>query len=285
MASASSFEIQGHRGARGLLPENTLPSFQRALELGVATLEMDVVISGDGEVIVSHEPWFHAAICSLPSGAPVPRSTQRSYRIYEMTVEEIQAFDCGMRGNPAFPDQKPMRVYKPTLREVISLAESFQGGANHTPIRYSIEVKSKRRWEGRYQPDPATFVRLIGDVLQECHVGDRTALLSFDRRILQEAKKADVGWDIALLIPYFPRKRLQRHLSMLGFIPDIFSPDHRLVSPQMITGAHEAGMRIIPWTVNDAQRMALLRSHGVDGLITDYPDRALGVLRSGDVDG
>lgn len=272
-------EIHGHRGARGLRPENTLSAFMMALSLGVTALEMDVVIAGDGEVIVSHEPWFHAATCSFPDGEPIPRWQQRRYRIFEMTTAEVQCFDCGARPHPQFPEQVSVPSYKPRLLEVVQQAEAFAASNGRPAPGYSIEVKSRPRWEGRYHPVPAVFVKAIYQVLQMAGVVEQSSILSFDYRVLQAARTQSSAWALNMLAGRFPRRRLERRLAKLGFTPDILGPDHRLVTPEVVQRAHKEGMRVVPWTVNAPERMQALVAIGVDGITTDYPDRAVALFR------
>lgn len=249
-----------------------------ALALGVTALEMDVVIAGDGAVIVSHEPWFHAATCVFPDGRPIPRWLQRRYRIFEMTTAEVQRFDCGARAHPNFPEQVPCPSYKPRLREVVRQAEAFAAYRNRPAPRYSIEVKSRPQWEGRYHPEPAVFVAAVLRVLQAEGVLERSSILSFDYRILQAARAQRAAWALTLLVGRFPRRGLERRLAALGFTPDILGPDHRLVTPSVVQRAHAVGMRVVPWTVNRPEQMQALVAMGVDGLTTDYPDRAVALF-------
>src|SRR5688572_19393487 len=104
--SQSAFDIQGHRGSRGLMPENTIPAFLKAVELGVSTIEMDVVVSMDGQIVVSHEPWMSDVICTRPDGQPVSKKEAKSFNFYQMKYAQIQSFDCGMRLDPEFPNQQ-----------------------------------------------------------------------------------------------------------------------------------------------------------------------------------
>ncbi|MDZ7755284.1 glycerophosphodiester phosphodiesterase family protein [Rhodohalobacter sp.] len=113
MEKSDTFDLQGHRGARGLMPENTIPAFLKAVELGVDTVEFDVVVTADGKILVSHEPWFNHLFSTKADGSPVTEEEERSFNIFEMTYEETQQFDVGKRGNPNFPNQEPMEVTKP----------------------------------------------------------------------------------------------------------------------------------------------------------------------------
>lgn len=273
-----AFDLQGHRGARGLLPENTLPAMQRALELGVTTLEMDVVITKDGHVVLSHEPWFSAEICSLPSGEPVPPEAERSYRLYEMTYAEVTRFDCGRRGHPRFPRQEKRPAVKPLLRDVIEAAEAYTDAHGLPPVWYNIETKSTPAGDGVYHPDPETFTRLLSDVVAAAGVKARAVLQSFDVRTLRAARRLDPAWALALLVAADGGPGLAERLDDLGFTPALYSPDHRLVDAALVAEAHRRGMRVVPWTVNTVEEMARLRDLGVDGLITDYPDLGVQLL-------
>ena len=111
-------DIQGHRGARGLLPENTIPAFLKALEYNVTTLELDLAVTADGQLIVSHEPWMNHSICTDSVGGTIDEEAERSFNIYQMAYKEVKRFDCGSMANPLFPDQRPLNVSKPLLTDV-----------------------------------------------------------------------------------------------------------------------------------------------------------------------
>ena len=193
------FDLQGHRGARGLLPENTIPAFEKALELGVTTLEMDVVISKDNQVVVSHEPWFSGHICSLPSGDPVPMEQEKDFKMYELTYEEIRQFDCGLRGNERFPQQQKMAVHKPLLKDVIRFAENFDRG-ELGPILYNIETKSTEAGDDLFHPGPEKFAKLLIAVLEEENILDRATIQSFDPRTLRVAREVNPQISLAYLV-------------------------------------------------------------------------------------
>ncbi len=268
-----SFDLQGHRGARGLVPENTLPAFRRALELGVTTLEMDVVISADAQVVVSHEPWMAAAICSLPSGAPVPEGEERQHNLYRMSYAEIARYDCGRRGHPRFPEQQPTPARKPLLSEVIAEAEAYARELGRPPVFYNIETKSTPGGDGVWHPEPQVFARLLYDVLEEGGVTARAVVQSFDPRTLRAMREIDPSVALALLVTKERAPAVAENVAALGFVPAIYSPNHEAVDAAMVEAVHARGMRLVPWTVNAPKDMRRLRALGVDGLITDYPDR------------
>jgi glycerophosphoryl diester phosphodiesterase len=263
--------IHGHRGFRGLYPENTVTAFIEAAKLGVDALEMDVVISKDGEVVVSHEAWMNHLFCTRPDGTPVENDPGK-YNFYQMTYREIRQYDCGKRGHPDFPLQKKMAERKPLLSEVIASVESFIKEHRRPPMKYNIEIKTEGPDE-LFNPTPSRFVKQVYEVVKKEGVVQQVHLQSFDVRILQEIKKEKLPCTIGLLVE--TNEDLETHLDRLGFLPHIFSPEYNLLSGEVITHAQEAGMLCIPWTVNDTNDMQMLMLMGVDGLITDYPDRAL----------
>ncbi len=275
---APPFDLQGHRGARGLRPENTLPAFWHALELGVTTLEMDVVVSADGHVVVSHEPWFSACICTTPEGQPVPRRAEKRHNLYRLTYAEIARYDCGLRGHPHFPAQQRVAAPKPLLDHVIEMAEAFPrapGGA----VRYNVEVKSRPDHDGVFTPPPADYARALYLVLARQGVLARTTVQSFDPRALEAMRALDPGVALALLVAN--RDGLAANLARLSFTPALYGPAYRLLDGATVEAAHARGMRVVPWTVNAPGAMRALRAMGVDGLITDYPDRARAALGLG----
>ncbi len=272
------FDIQGHRGARGLLPENTIPAFRLALELGVNTLEMDVVVSQDRKIVVSHDPYFHPAISTWPDGRAVTERESKELLLYRMTYEEISSFDCGLRSHPRFPHQRSMPAIKPLLSDVISMAESEAARLGRAPVMYNIETKSRKSGDNIMHPPPVEFTRLLYDVLTDTQVVDRSIIQSFDHRTLRAARQLDPDCRTSLLAQRPTGRFMLSKMRKLGFKPEIYSPHHAVVGSRMIRKAHRRGVRVIPWTVNDPGSMVRLAEMGVDGLITDYPDVALHAL-------
>ncbi|MEM1127252.1 MAG: glycerophosphodiester phosphodiesterase family protein [Bacteroidota bacterium] len=279
-ATTYVFDLQGHRGARGLVPENTVPSFRRALELGVTTLEMDAAVSSDGVVVVSHEPWMNPAICTQPDGSDIPEGEGRAHNLYQMTYEEIAAYDCGSKGNPRFPEQTPMAVSKPRLVDVIEMAEAYVAEHGLAPIEYNIETKSTPDGDGLFHPGPADFAQALYDVLAETGIRERAIIQSFDPRTLREARVIDPSVRLALLIAESLDQGVAQNLEQLGFTPAIYSPQYTLIDEALVEAVHTADMRLIPWTINDAETMRRLLELGVDGIITDYPNIGAALLRS-----
>jgi glycerophosphoryl diester phosphodiesterase len=276
----AGFDLQGHRGARGLVPENTIPSFRRALELGVTTLELDVVLAGDGTVVVSHEPWMMREKCLAPDDRHIPESESRLHNLYEMDYDRIAQYDCG-RPLADFPEQEAVSAPKPRLRDVVEMAEAFVAAHDRGPVFYNVEIKSRPEWEGTFHPAPGPYARRVLAAVSEAGVAARTTIQSFDPRILNAVHRQTDGVRLALLVGERGDEGLEANLSALSFVPDVYSPNVRLVDEALVAAVHARGLWLVPWTVNDPAAMRRIIRLGVDGLITDYPDRAQAVLQEG----
>ena len=274
MLNAQIPDIQGHRGCRGLMPENTLPAFLKAVDLGVNTLELDVVISLDGQVVVSHEPWLNENICLGPDGLPLKEG--KKYNLYKMSYAEIEKCDCGSLGNKKFPNQQKVRVPKPLLSAVIDSVEALVKEKGIGPVAYNIEVKSYAPHDNLYHPTPEIFARAVAEVVKKHGVADRTFIQAFDPRPLIALKDET---EIRLILLIANARTMEENLEELGFNPYGYSPNYRFATRKMIQKAHSKGIKVIPWTVNNPKAMEKLFRHGVDGIITDYPDQAIQLLR------
>ncbi|WP_425390148.1 glycerophosphodiester phosphodiesterase family protein [Ekhidna sp.] len=271
-----SIDIQGHRGARGLAPENSIPAFILATELGVTTLEMDVVISKDDRVVVSHEPYFSPIFCLDSEGNKLPEDSV--INLYKLNYSEIRAFDCGSSGNEKYPEQKKIAVYKPLLKNVIDTVESFTQTNQLNPIQYNIELKSKRKTEGEFHPYPENFSDLVYGLLKEQDILNRVTIQSFDFRILQYFNQKYPDIKLVLLIEN--ELDWAVNVDSLGFNPEVYSPYYPLLSRAVVKEIQDAGMKVVPWTVNEPTKVEQLIAWGVDGIITDYPDRALRITNN-----
>jgi glycerophosphoryl diester phosphodiesterase len=269
-------EIHGHRGCRGLRPENTLAGFLYALELGVDALELDVVISADEQVVVSHEPWLSATICRDAAGQLIDPAGERQHNLFQMPYAAINRCDCGSLRHPRFPDQQSEAAYKPLLREVIKMANNHAQQLGRPLPFFSIEIKSSPAGDGKFHPAPAHFVELVSAVIHAADIAERTTLLSFDKRVLQAARNQVSSLPLCLLVE--DTQQLAEHLNELGFVPPVYGPEYILVDEKLVAEAHARGMRIIPWTVNQPADMQRLITLGVDGITTDYPDRLVRLL-------
>lgn len=280
-AQMEHFDIQGHRGCRGLLPENTLPAFEKAIELGVTTLEMDVVLSGDNTWFVSHEPWLNHQICTDIEGRTILPEREQTYNLYRWRDAEIQACDCGSLGHPAFPAQKAAPLSKPTLEEVLIRCEEKARELGRV-IRYNIEIKSHPDWEEVYQPPVDEYVDFFTDFMDRIQFTDRITVQSFDMRVLRLLNEQQPEWTLALLSDNL--LTVKQNIKALGFTPAIYSPRYTSVHKLAVMACRDLNMKLIPWTVNDPSEMQKLIDLGVDGIITDYPDRLIGIVGGRDLD-
>jgi glycerophosphoryl diester phosphodiesterase len=268
------FDLQGHRGARGLQPENTIPAFLEALNNGVTTLELDVVITDDGQVLVSHEPYMSGEMCLKPDGTTIAPEEAMKYNIHKMTYAETQQFDCGIKPHPRFPSQQKFKATKPLLRDVIAAAEDHIKSYTSYEVDYNIEIKSVKGEEGKFQPSVQEFSELVHEVIDQYLPWDRVVIQSFDFRVLQYWHKKYPNVRLAALVEN--TNSAEANLKALGFTPSVYSPDFVLLKSQAaVTALKKKKIRVIPWTVNEPEDMKRMKAWGVDGIITDYPNRAL----------
>jgi glycerophosphoryl diester phosphodiesterase len=267
-----NFDKQGHRGCRGLMPENTIPAMLRAIDLGVTTLEMDAIITKDKKVILSHEPFFNHEIATKPDDTPVTEKEERSLNIYRMDYAEVKKYDVGLRPHPRFPRQQKTAAVKPLLSEMIDAVEKYCTDNRKQLPQYNIETKSNPATDEQYHPKPSEFVELLVAVIKEKKIEDRVIIQSFDIRTLQYLHEHYPALRTALLVEDFDKKILALQLRDLGFIPTIYSPHFSLVTPLLVKQCHDAGISLIPWTVNEVEKLKELKTMGVNGVITDFPD-------------
>jgi len=264
-------DVQGHRGCRGLFPENSLPAFEKAIDIGVSTLELDVVVSKDLKVVVSHEPYISEVICLNSDGSEITAGSGK-LNLFEMEYSQIQKFDCGSKRHPFYPEQKKMKTHKPLLSEVFELVKS-----KNSEVRFNIEIKSLPEYYGVYTPHPEAYVNIVLGLIKASGMLHRTTLQSFDVNILEETHSNYTEVAIALLVD--EKHSIQEVLSRVSFKPDIISPYYKLLDPAQVASYQKRGFSIIPWTVNTKEDLGRVISWGVDGIITDYPDRLLELLK------
>jgi len=266
------FDKQGHRGCRGLMPENTIPAMIKALQLGVTTLELDVVISKDSQVVVSHDPFFGWEISTNPEGNNIMATDEKQYNLYQMNYVEIMRWDVGSKPHPRFPKQEKTIAVKPLLEVLIDSVELYIRQHKMLPVQYNIETKSMPSTDNIYHPAPEKFTDLVMQVVKKKKLEKRTIIQSFDQRTLQVMHKKYPQIRTALLVEGYNKKTAADNLASLGFTPTIYSPEYSLVNPELVTYCHANGMKLIPWTVNDKKSIDRLKEMNVDGIISDYPD-------------
>lgn len=268
-------KIIGHRGCRGLYPENTLISFIEAIKMGVHAIELDVVVSGDGKIVVSHEPFMSQITCLKPDGNALTEVEDKMYNFFKMTYDEIKTFDCGLKQHPKFPNQKSTTAYKPLLSETIEVCDAFATSIKSS-VDYVIEIKSDSAYYGQFYPNPKEYVALILETLDGYAIYDRIVLKSFDIAVLNELKKVRPKQKISLLINR--EESIENKLQELTFIPEILGPYFKLLDKNTVTHYKAKGFEIYPWTINELTDMQRIMSYGVDGIIMDYPNRVFDLV-------
>jgi len=266
------FDTQGHRGCRGLMPENTIPAMINALDLGVTTLEMDAVITKDNKVVMSHEPFFNHEITSKPDGSYVTEPEEKSLNIFLMTYDEVKKYDVGIKPHPRFPKQKKMNVVKPLLSDLLDSVQNYVASHKRPLPYFNIETKTTPATDNVYHPEPAKFVETLMSVIKEKRIQERVIIQSFDLRTLQYLHDKYPSVKTAMLIEDYDKRGLKDQLKALGFLPTIYSPEYSLVTEDLVKSCHGQKIKVIPWTVNDKVTMDKLKALGVDGIISDYPE-------------
>lgn len=269
-------KIIGHRGFRGLYPENTLVGFTEAIKLGVDAIELDVVMSGDGKIVVSHEPFMSQITCLKPNGEELVESEDQQFNLHQMSYEDIKQFDCGLKINSKFPDQKSIAAYKPLLSEVIETCDSFSSSIN-SEVEYIVEIKSDVELYEEFYPNPTRYVKSIFETLDAYSIYKRVVLKSFDVTVLNEIKHQRPSLKISLLINR--DESIEGKLKQLDFIPEILGVYFKLLSEKEVTHYKNEGFLINAWTVNSVKSLQRVIAYGVDGIITDYPNRLIGLIQ------
>ncbi len=267
----TGIDWQGHRGCRGELPENTIISFLKAIDYGVSSIEMDVVITGDGRVLVSHEPYFSSKISTPPDGIEINEENEKSFNIFQMHYDDIKTWDVGLKKHPDFKDQKNTKAYKPLLSDVIETVENYLNKNNLPRIYYSIEIKSFKETEGTFHPNPKVFAKSVLDIVKKFKVEEHTIIQAFDERIIHEVKNLLPNIRCSFLYQDNEEGMFEA-LDKLSVSAEIFGPSHELVTPELVSYCTERNMKIIPWTVNDRDRIIELLEMGVQGIISDFPN-------------
>ncbi len=292
-ANAFAFDLQGHRGSRGWRPENTLPAFAHALSLGVDTLETDIGVTADGAVVLSHDPYLNPLITRDAQGRWL--EGPRGPLIRSLTLAQLQAYDVGRlrAGTPyakTFESQQPVEGTRvPTLAQLFDLVKAR--GASQ--VRFNIETKINPA-----QPDdtvgPESMVQALLRVIRESGMGARVTIQSFDWRTLKLVQKLEPSIPTVCLTVQAPGNdntrdggwtaglRFEDH----GSAPKMakaagcaaWSPNQGALTEDLVGQARSLGLKVVPWTVNDPAVMDRFIGWGVDGIISDYPDRVREVM-------
>jgi len=261
---------EGHRGARGLMPENTIPAMKAGLRSGANTLEMDIYLSRDGKVVVAHDPYINPDFSYLPSRAEIPVGDAHKYLLHQLTYDEIKTFDVGSKYYKAFPHQLKMEAHIPVLGDLIDSLENYAAAAHLPKPIYNIELKNKPEYDGSFNAGPETLAEALIKVLRSKSIGKRFYVQSFDLRPLQYIHQHYPSLTIGFLTD--SKLSFEENIKALGFYPQIYSPHYKMVTPELISKCHQRQLKIVPWTVDNPADIRAMTDMGVDGIITDYPN-------------
>jgi glycerophosphoryl diester phosphodiesterase len=277
-SAQQKLDVQGHRGGRALMPENTIPTMINAINLGVKTLELDCVISKDNQVVVSHDSYMSADFMLKPDGSTISKAEEKSLLIYTMPYDSVRRYDAGTKPHPQFPDQKKLKTYKPLLSELIDSVERYVKVHHLKPVYYNLEIKSSPAGDGVAHPAINEFTKLVMDVLNKKKVAKRVTIQSFDVRPLQLLHQTNPKQVLSYLTS--AKETFENAIKKLGFNPNIISPYYTSIDSDFVEQAHMAKVQVLPWTVNDEESMKKMAELKVDGIISDYPDKLVTLFGS-----
>ena len=268
--AVNSFDEQAHRGGRGLMPENTIASEKNAIDYG-CTLEMDLQMSKDKKIVVSHDAYFNSDFCLTPEGDTMTKQDRYSRLIYNMPYDSVAKYDAGLKPHPGFPRQKKIHAIKPLLSVLIDSVEAYAKEKHHVN-HYNIEIKSNPKSDGKNYSTLEEYVDSAMKIIIDKGIEPRTMIQSFDIRALKLVHEKYPMVKTSYLVGKADKKTAQGYIDELGFKPDIFSPEYSIITEDLVKAFHQQDVLVIPWTPNTAEEIQHLKDMGVDGVITDYPD-------------
>jgi glycerophosphoryl diester phosphodiesterase len=262
--SAQEKEVQffGHRGARGIYPENTIEGFKKALTFPIDGIEWDVVVNKEKQLVISHEPYFSSTFCLDKDGKK--NDNEKDYNIYLMSQHDIESFDCGTKQHPRFPQQEKVKEYKP-------LAQACFDSIDFSSKIILYEIKSEKKEYGKSQPFPEEFAKLILAEVENFKFKENIIFMSFDPEILEEIQKITKNYRIVYLT-YLPFKSSKKFLKDLTFKPYALGMFYKTIRKSKVKKLKQKGIKTFAWTVNSKKEAQKLIQRGVNGIITDFPN-------------
>jgi glycerophosphoryl diester phosphodiesterase len=268
----NTIDYQAHRGGRGLMPENTIAAMLAVMDNEkVTTLEMDLAITKDKQVVVSHDPILNPLITTKSDGSFIKATELNKNIIYQMDYAALEKYDVGLKTHPGFTSQKKLAACIPTLANLIDSVEAKSKTIGRK-MNYNIEIKSVEGKDITEHPAPDEFVELVVSTLQKKNILDRTSLQSFDLRPLRVLHEKYPSIKTAYLVFGADCANAEKQIALLGFQPTIYSPEYKYVNKAMIEYCHQKNIQVIPWTVNTKEEINALIALKVDGIISDYPN-------------
>jgi len=271
-SSSWALDVHGHRGARARRPENTLPAFEYAIEVGAQYIELDLAVTKDNQLVISHDPHISKTICLGPKGEPIKTEPL----IHSLTLAQVKKYDCGTLKNPRFKTQQPVPGTRiPTLREVFMMVKKSKLPAAQK-LRFNIETKIFPE-HPEFTVTPAEFAKLLITELRKQNMIKRSVIESFDYRTFPEIRKLEAGIEISALTEN-PKEDLLETAKKLK--ADYISSEFNLLNAEKVKALHALGVKLAPWTVNNPKDWQHLIDWGVDAIITDDPGELLQFLKT-----
>ena len=255
ISSQNQYKIFGHRGCRGIYPENTLIGFKKAMELNVDGIELDIVVNKNLELVISHEPYIDSLYC-------IKNVLNKKENIFKMNIKEIQEVDCGSKFIKEFPNQIKVKEQKPTFKEFSRTFKNYQGDI-------LIEIKYDSNKINEYYPNYSSYAKLIYNETKNGRVFKNLYLMSFNIKILKELYKIMPDTKYIFLSE---SKDWISQMKLLSFKPHGVGVKYKKIKKSLISEIHNNEQIIYAWTVNKLKKYKKLIALGVDGIITDYPD-------------
>ena len=252
------------------MPENTIASEMTAIDYD-CTMEMDLQMSKDKQIVVSHDAYFSSDFCLTPEGDTMTKKDGFSRLIYNMPYDSVAKYDVGLKPHPGFPQQKKMPAMKPLLSVLIDSVEVYGHQKNHVN-HYNIEIKSNPASDGKNYSNLEEYIDLAMKIIIEKGIAPRTMMQSFDVRALKIIHGKYPKIKTSFLVAANNKKTVEGYVEELGFKPDIFSPEFSLVTKELVNDFHKTHILVIPWTPDTLEDIDRLKSMGVDGAITDFPE-------------
>lgn len=274
-AEFPEFSAESHRGGRGAMPENTIPAMLYSLSLDyLTTLELDVYVTADKQLILSHDAYLNPSFVLNPDGTEIDKADNKKYPLHQMNYDEIKEFDVGSKVHEGFPEQKKMKVSIPLLGDVIDSVQHYIKTHKRAQVFYNIETKSSEDKDNVLNAAPEEFVKLLMDVVEKKGITPYVIVQSFDVRTLQILNEKYPYVRTSYLVGPARQKEftIEEELEVLGFDPDIYSPHFKYITKEQIEKCHERGIKVVVYTPNTKEEIDELKAMGVDGIITDYPE-------------
>ena len=271
-------DVQAHRGGAGLFPENTVEAMKECLDMGVNTLELDLQLTSDGQVVVSHDSYFHSRYAIRPDGSKVEKNEPKEY-LFTMPYDSIAKYDVGSRESTVWPGKACFPAVKPLAKDLFEFVEQYTKEKGYSPVRYNVEVKSSAKsGEGTNWANYDALADACCKLFHSLNLGDRLVIQCFDHRALNYMHEKYPEFKYSYLVSV-NTGTFEEYMAKLNFVPTWLSPHHSITDAELVRKCHEMGMKIVPWTADEPDDIQRLIDLKVEAIITNYPDRLLKLTR------